>query len=155
MSLNLNEIFNNPALVKKSGKRSKGRVSQPNVDLGHTSPQSPVIMTTRGRSRSPSLNSSRPKRQSSQGRKKASQMTGGFRRLIILNEIPVQYPDPPYDPEEDEIERREIEKAEKAYRAKKKLKLTGDPFEHRKSMILGTPMNLGLLPVNHEFGTLQ
>lgn len=78
--------------------------------------------------------------------------------MTILNETPVDYPDPPYDPVQEERERNELEEARRLYLGRKKLKLKGDPFKHRKRPMIG-PMNLDRLydsvPLEYGFSLSQ
>jgi hypothetical protein len=110
---------------------------------GSSSPHDPTPRsrrTARGRSRKT-------------GSKEGPRYSGGFRRLIILNETPVDYPDPPYDPAQEEKEMKEIEDARRLYQASKPLKLKGDPFRHRRYLNGNGNLDLvrGVIPPDYRF----
>lgn len=96
---------------------------------------------TRSRSQSALKKDGTPRRTRRPSRKEL--LTGGFRTLQILNETPVNYPDEPYDPEEDEEERKMLEEADRQYLASKKFKFTVDPFGHH-AITQSEPLTMGL-----------
>lgn len=129
---NLNDLFNNLSLVKKQ-KRSNKTFNIPIKQYGSQT------------------------KKDNKKQKKNSQYTGGFRRLLILNETPVEYPDNPYNEQEESQEREQIEQARRLYSRKQKLNLKGDPFKHREYEPIYGSLNLNKfysLPLKYNFKLL-